>query len=197
MVRIVDAVGHRSSAVRRNVATCVFVVGAFVIAALLGCGRAPEAAPVERNGDAASATSVIPDAERNQAVTEETPEATDVTPDATEETPLAEDLTVVGDVSDSRGFTRTDELLAAITIFTLAIFVGFELITKVPPTLHTPLMSGSNAISGITLVGAILMAGSNSWWAALCGMIAVTLASINVVGGFLVTDRMLSMFQKR
>ena len=78
----------------------------------------------------------------------------------------------------------------------LAIFVGFETITKVPPTLHTPLMSGSNAISGITLVGAVIVAGHSGGYTWL-GMVAVALATINVVGGFLVTHRMLSMFIKR
>ncbi|MEZ6099723.1 MAG: NAD(P) transhydrogenase subunit alpha [Pirellulaceae bacterium] len=89
-------------------------------------------------------------------------------------------------------------LMASLTIFVLAIFVGFELITKVPPTLHTPLMSGSNAISGITIVGAVLSAGIDEpIFAAILGLIAVALAAINVVGGFMVTDRMLSMFQRR
>ncbi len=97
---------------------------------------------------------------------------------------------------ESSGFSRTDALIASLTIFVLAIFVGFELITKVPPTLHTPLMSGSNAISGITIVGAILMAGS-SGMASFVGMLAMALATINVIGGFMVTDRMLSMFRKR
>ncbi|MCA9184065.1 MAG: NAD(P) transhydrogenase subunit alpha [Planctomycetales bacterium] len=88
--------------------------------------------------------------------------------------------------------------MASLTIFVLAIFVGFELITKVPPTLHTPLMSGSNAISGITIVGAVLSAGIDEpIFAAILGLIAVALAAINVVGGFMVTDRMLSMFQRR
>ncbi|MEM8678727.1 MAG: NAD(P) transhydrogenase subunit alpha [Planctomycetota bacterium] len=88
--------------------------------------------------------------------------------------------------------------MASLTIFVLAVFVGFELITKVPPTLHTPLMSGSNAISGITVVGAALMAGNGqSVFAAFLGMIAVVMATVNVVGGFLVTDRMLSMFKKK
>ena len=82
-----------------------------------------------------------------------------------------------------------------ITIFILAIFVGFEIITKVPPTLHTPLMSGSNAISGIVIVGAIL-ATSNYQLDGILGFIAVIFATINVVGGFLVTDRMLKMFKK-
>ena len=85
-----------------------------------------------------------------------------------------------------------------ITVFVLAIFVGFEVITKVPPTLHTPLMSGANAISGITVVGAIVAAGSKeSPPAAVLGCIAVIMATINVVGGFLVTNRMLLMFKKK
>ena len=89
------------------------------------------------------------------------------------------------------------ELLIPITVFVLAAFVGFEVITKVPPTLHTPLMSGSNAISGISIIGAIIAAGHGSGGAAtVLGFIAVTLATINVVGGFLVTDRMLKMFKR-
>ena len=86
--------------------------------------------------------------------------------------------------------------MASLTIFVLAIFVGFEIITKVPPTLHTPLMSGSNAISGITVVGAILVGGAGLGFSGILGLFAVALASINVVGGFLVTHRMLSMFRK-
>jgi len=87
--------------------------------------------------------------------------------------------------------------LAALTIFVLAIFVGFEVITKVPPTLHTPLMSGSNAISGIAVVGAIVVAGQVGVTSSWLGMMAITLATVNVVGGFLVTHRMLAMFRKR
>ena len=87
-------------------------------------------------------------------------------------------------------------LAIGITVFVLAAFVGFEVITKVPPQLHTPLMSGSNAISGITLVGAVLVAGQGSTLAWVLGFLAVTFATINVVGGFLVTDRMLEMFRK-
>lgn len=84
-----------------------------------------------------------------------------------------------------------------IYIFVLAIFVGFEVITKVPPTLHTPLMSGSNAISGITLIGAILAISEiPGELSSILGFIAIVLATINVVGGFAVTDRMLSMFKK-
>jgi H+-translocating NAD(P) transhydrogenase subunit alpha len=83
-------------------------------------------------------------------------------------------------------------------ILMLAIFVGFELIAKVPATLHTPLMSGSNAISGITLVGALVSAGAeHAALATWLGAAAVTLATINVVGGYLVTDRMLAMFKKK
>ncbi len=91
-----------------------------------------------------------------------------------------------------------EALVAAVTIFVLAIFVGFEIITKVPPTLHTPLMSGSNAISGITLVGAVLAAGTDhTLLTTILGFSAVLLATINAVGGFLVTHRMLAMFRRR
>ncbi len=83
-------------------------------------------------------------------------------------------------------------------IFVLASFVGFELISKVPPTLHTPLMSGSNAISGITLIGALIISGStDSTMAQWIGFGAIVLATINVAGGFIVTDRMLEMFKKK
>ena len=87
--------------------------------------------------------------------------------------------------------------ITIITIFVLAIFVGFEIITKVPPTLHTPLMSGSNAVSGIAIIGALLATvvdGSVGMW---LGFIAVVFAMINVVGGFMVTDRMLKMFKRK
>tara|TARA_Y100000768_G_scaffold386118_1_gene373758 strand:+ start:999 stop:1271 length:273 start_codon:yes stop_codon:yes gene_type:complete len=87
--------------------------------------------------------------------------------------------------------------ITVITIFILAIFVGFEIITKVPPTLHTPLMSGSNAISGIAIIGALLstlMEGDVATW---LGFVSVLFAMINVVGGFMVTDRMLKMFKKK
>ncbi|MFH1569840.1 MAG: NAD(P) transhydrogenase subunit alpha [Gemmatimonadota bacterium] len=91
-----------------------------------------------------------------------------------------------------------DALVAALTVFVLAIFVGFEIITKIPPTLHTPLMSGSNAISGITLVGALLAAGSQHTQLTLwLGFAAIVFATINVVGGFLVTHRMLGMFRRK
>lgn len=91
-----------------------------------------------------------------------------------------------------------DLLISGITIFVLALFVGFEIITKIPPTLHTPLMSGSNAISGITLVGAILSAGSQqALVTTILGFLAVVFATINVIGGFLVTNRMLVMFKRK
>ncbi len=90
-----------------------------------------------------------------------------------------------------------EPLLVSVYIFVLAIFVGYEVITKVPPLLHTPLMSGTNAISGITLVGSLITAGAGeSVISAILGLIAVIFATVNVVGGFLVTDRMLGMFKK-
>lgn len=90
-----------------------------------------------------------------------------------------------------------DVMLVSIYIFVLAIFIGFEVIAKVPPLLHTPLMSGSNAISGITIVGAILSTGSgHTMLATILGLMAIIFATINVVGGFMVTDRMLEMFKK-
>jgi len=100
------------------------------------------------------------------------------------------------------------DMFTLITIFVLAIFLGFELISKIPPTLHTPLMSGSNAISGITLVGALISSGIEDSGlieifgmdlgvSSLLGFFAVIFATINVVGGFLVTDRMDRMFKKK
>ena len=89
-------------------------------------------------------------------------------------------------------------LLIGLYVFVLSIFVGFEIITKIPPTLHTPLMSGANAISGITLVGALLAAQEGSTAvSSLLGLAAIIVATINVIGGFLVTDRMLAMFSKK
>ena len=87
--------------------------------------------------------------------------------------------------------------ITTITIFILAIFVGFEIITKVPPTLHTPLMSGSNAISGIAIIGAILATNLKGDLAMWLGFASVIFAMINVVGGFMVTDRMLKMFKRK
>ena len=89
------------------------------------------------------------------------------------------------------------ELVVGITVFVLAAFVGLEVISKVPPTLHTPLMSGANAISGITVIGAITAAGVGlTPLAQALGFLAVVTATVNVVGGFLVTDRMLGMFRR-
>ena len=88
--------------------------------------------------------------------------------------------------------------VAAVTIFVLALFVGFEVITKVPPLLHTPLMSGANAISGITLVGTLVTAGQQlTLLTTVLGFIAVFMATVNVVGGFMVTHRMLGMFRRK
>jgi NAD(P) transhydrogenase subunit alpha len=121
------------------------------------------------------------------AVTSENQE--DTTVPVTSEEPVQDEKVGSG--------SRNQAMIASLTIFVLAIFIGFEIITKVPPTLHTPLMSGSNAISGITLVGAVLVAGHSEGIAPLLGMVAVSLATVNVIGGFLVTHRMLSMFVKR
>jgi NAD(P) transhydrogenase subunit alpha len=92
----------------------------------------------------------------------------------------------------------TAELIASVTIFALAVFLGFELISRVPTLLHTPLMSGTNAISGIVLVGALLVSGpADTFVEKAIAFVAVVLATINIVGGFVVTDRMLEMFKKR
>lgn len=89
-------------------------------------------------------------------------------------------------------------MLENLIVFVLAAFIGMEVISKVPQTLHTPLMSGSNAISGITIVGALIVAGMvGGNWSVYIGMGALVMATINVVGGFLVTDRMLQMFRKK
>lgn len=89
-------------------------------------------------------------------------------------------------------------LLVGVYLFVLAMFVGFEIITKIPPTLHTPLMSGANAVSGITVVGALIAAqGGSLTLGKILACLAIILATINVVGGFLVTDRMLKMFKRR
>ena len=91
-----------------------------------------------------------------------------------------------------------EALIVGIVVFVLSMFVGLEIITKVPPTLHTPLMSGANAISGITIVGAILVTGGgNTTMGSILGFVAVVFATINVVGGFLVTDRMLRFFKSK
>ncbi|MFZ5829866.1 MAG: NAD(P) transhydrogenase subunit alpha [Planctomycetota bacterium] len=95
-------------------------------------------------------------------------------------------------------------IVVNLTIFVLACFLGYELITKIPPLLHTPLMSGSNAISGITLVGSLVAAASGfsailsaDFAVSLLGLLAVVFATVNVVGGFVVTDRMLGMFKRK
>lgn len=91
----------------------------------------------------------------------------------------------------------SEALLAAIFVFVLASFAGFEVINKVPPTLHTPLMSGSNAISGIAVIGALVVAGPKEGnLPVILGLLGIVFAMVNVVGGFLVTDRMLQMFKK-
>jgi NAD(P) transhydrogenase subunit alpha len=91
-----------------------------------------------------------------------------------------------------------ESLVGLFVVFVLAMFIGFEVITKVPPTLHTPLMSGSNAISGISIIGALIVSSRGDLVAAKwLGLFAIIFAMINVVGGFMVTDRMLEMFKKK
>ena len=91
----------------------------------------------------------------------------------------------------------SETLIGGLVIFVLATFLGAALIGRVPPTLHTPLMSGSNAISGITIVGAMLAVATPDPFSTILGLIAIVFATINVVGGFLVTHRMLGMFKKK
>lgn len=90
-----------------------------------------------------------------------------------------------------------ETLVSSIVVFTLATFLGVALINRVPPTLHTPLMSGANAVSGITVVGALIVAGGgHGWISAVLGFVAIVFAMMNVVGGYAVTDRMLQMFRR-
>ncbi len=89
-------------------------------------------------------------------------------------------------------------LISSIVVFTLATFLGVQLIHRVPPTLHTPLMSGANAVSGITIIGALILAGGNHGWiSTVLGFLAVVMAMLNVAGGYVVTDRMLQMFKRK
>lgn len=90
-----------------------------------------------------------------------------------------------------------EALISVLTIFVLAMFVGWMVITKVPPLLHTPLMSGSNAVSGITIIGAMLAVATPNRFTTIIGFLAIVFATVNVVGGFVVTNRMLSMFKKK
>jgi NAD(P) transhydrogenase subunit alpha len=91
----------------------------------------------------------------------------------------------------------SNELIFNLYVFVLATFVGYQVISRVPPLLHTPLMSGTNAISGISLVGSLVAAGSHHQLSQILGFVAVACASINVVGGFFITDRMLRMFRRK
>ncbi|MCH2125348.1 MAG: NAD(P) transhydrogenase subunit alpha [Pirellulaceae bacterium] len=145
--------------------------------------------------------SVMAKSDRSQSVASSAADDTDANP-ADLKSPAESNGTSHPDQQISTGQvpnqTRQNTfLIASLTVFILAIFIGFEVITKVPPTLHTPLMSGSNAISGITIVGAIVVTSNADDWKLFLGMLAVILATINVVGGFLVTHRMLAMFKRK
>ena len=110
--------------------------------------------------------------------------------------PFLDFLMLAEEASSASGSGAMSVLL--LTVFVLAIFVGVEIITKIPPTLNTPLMSGSNAISGITVIGALLsLQSGHPFLAKFLGCLAVILATMNVVGGFMVTHRMLSMFRRK
>ena len=101
-------------------------------------------------------------------------------------------------LADAAADATAQNVFLTIFVFVIASLLGFELINKVPPTLHTPLMSGSNAISGITVVGAILCAKvGEGWFSQALAFLAIALATVNVVGGYMVTDRMLSSFKKK
>ena len=108
-------------------------------------------------------------------------------------------LFLIAQSGDAGGVDRLTFMIATFFVFVMAIFLGFEIITKVPATLHTPLMSGANAISGITIIGAIICSDVDSLvgFAPILGVLAIVFAMINVVGGFFVTDRMLQMFKRR
>jgi NAD(P) transhydrogenase subunit alpha len=134
---------------------------------------------------------VLPDEE-----TDLPPPTRDVSPAEAGTLGAADDRTTT-EADDVNHERRRQALVAGISIFVVSIFLGVELINRVPATLHTPLMSGSNAISGITVVGALIAASAGLGLAPLLGFFAVVLAMINVVGGFLVTHRMLMMFKRR
>jgi len=156
----------------------------------------------QANTDKAAAEETQAEQPESEAEDELTATGTDSDSDAEksgEKKKSSEPVTVLEEKEDqsTASEAKGPDRLAAVTVFVLAIFVGFEVITKVPPTLHTPLMSGSNAVSGITVVGAIVVAGQQGWLSSWLGMVAVALAMVNVVGGFLVTHRMLAMFKKR
>jgi H+-translocating NAD(P) transhydrogenase subunit alpha len=100
--------------------------------------------------------------------------------------------------AETSNISKGQRIVASFTVYLLAVFIGVEVINKIPPTLHTPLMSGSNAISGITVIGSILSAGhAKGGIGAVLGTLAVILATINIAGGYIVTDRMLKMFKRR
>ena len=158
-----------------------------------GCGGSPDEAPDSAPDDTAAVTSPAEDQAAVAASKVKDVSPADETVAAslpTEDQPVVKPSAVAEDGSE--------KLLLMLTVFTLAVFVGVEIITKIPPTLHTPLMSGSNAISGVTLIGALLATGSGQGaFASFLGFFVVVFATVNCVGGFLVTHRMLDMFRKK
>lgn len=184
----------------RFAAKCLVL--AFLAAAFAWNVSALASAQLDDNGDSAATTDTSPATKSKSSEKSasgesgEQPRADDG--DQTDGADEADETDEDDDAEDAEATSsRRQGLMAGLTIFVLAVFVGFEVITKVPPTLHTPLMSGSNAISGITLVGAVIVAGSGLFFSAFIGLWAVALGTVNVVGGFLVTHRMLAMFGKK
>ena len=168
------------------IATAIFVAG---------CGGATETPDAAGDADvpATAAAEEIAPAEDKTPAADAKSEAA-----ALADEPAATDLTTNAQPVADAAADGSEKLLLMLTVFMLAVFLGVEIITKIPPTLHTPLMSGSNAISGITLIGAVLATGSGQGaFASFLGFFAVVFATVNCVGGFLVTHRMLDMFRKK
>jgi NAD(P) transhydrogenase subunit alpha len=180
-----------------------FLLIAALVLLAAGCGGAAaqqdKASAASSSAKPASAAKEKPEKAQPRSPSEEIPPAASqlqgrsrAAHEAAAPAPQADEV----DQTTSRAYRRL-LLVSGISIFVLAVFVGFEVISKVPATLHTPLMSGSNAISGITIVGSIIAASAGYTFASFLGFLAVILAMVNVVGGFLVTHRMLLMFKRR
>ena len=171
-----------------SIKVVLLVIAATLLGGFLFAQEKAKSAPSLSDAAPAEVTS---QAEVNEPAAAKKPTTTPA-PEASASAPEEETVTKP---APKRKVTRL-AILSSLWVFVLAVFLGFEVITKVPPTLHTPLMSGSNAISGITLVGAVIVSAAFTF-SGFVGFLAVLLATINAVGGFLVTHRMLAMFKKR
>lgn len=188
----------------RRGSACGLVAFLFAVVALCGMGEvclAEDATPPAQTKAESSANAKDKDKEKSTAAANPAPAAKALSDAGAIDKDEAADAEKKA--RDEKANARWRTLMVGLTVFVLAVFVGFEVIAKVPPTLHTPLMSGSNAISGITIVGSIVIAGHGvgsslvEGFSSFVGMVAVALAAINVVGGLLVTHRMLAMFKRR